>query len=260
MTVALGGAGGNVTEQKKDFPEFYVTSPAPCPYLAGKLERKLFTHLTRDKPAKVVDNLLRGGFRRSQSIAYIPYCEGCAACVSVRVPVDQFRPSKSQRRTTNRNRDMVALRVENIPTSEQYGLFRDYIADRHGDGGMADMSVLDFMMMIEDSSANSSVTEYRVRPDDALSLDIDGPLVAAALVDRLSDGISLVYSFFDTGYGERSLGTYIVLEQIAYARRLGLPYVYLGYWIDGSPKMAYKARFQPQEFLSPQGWKPRLAR
>ena len=244
-----------MTEQKKNFPEFYVTSPAPCPYLAGRLERKLFTHLTRDKSPKVVDNLLRGGFRRSQSIAYVPYCEGCQACVSVRVPVDLFRPSKSQRRTTNRNRDIVASRVENIPTSEQYGLFRDYIADRHGDGGMADMSVLDFMMMIEDSSVASSVTEYHVRPEDSLSLETDGPLVAAALVDRLSDGISLVYSFFDTSYADRSLGTYIVLEHIAYARRLGLPYVYLGYWIDGSPKMAYKARFRPQEHLTPEGWR-----
>lgn len=248
------GCGGRVSEQQKNFPEFYVTSPAPCPYLAGRLERKLFTHLTRDKPAHMIDNLLRGGFRRSQSIAYVPYCEGCNACVSVRVPVDAFRPGKSLRRTLNRNRDITAVRVDNVPTSEQYAMFRDYVADRHGDGGMADMSVLDFMMMIEDSSVQSSVTEYRVRPDDGLTLDTDGELVAAALVDRLSDGLSLVYSFFDTEAGDRSLGTYMVLEHIAHARRLGLPYVYLGYWIDGSPKMAYKARFRPQERLTPNGW------
>lgn len=244
-----------MTEQKKDFPEFYVTSPQPCPYLAGRLERKLFTHLTHDKPAQMIDNLLRGGFRRSQNIAYIPYCEGCSACVSVRVPVDTFQASRSQRRTGKHNQDVTATRVAAIPTSEQYALFRRYIDNRHFDGGMADMSVLDYAMMIEDTNVQTFMTEYRTRTHLSLGDEPeDGQLIAVALSDLLSDGISMVYSYFDTSLSDRSLGTYMVMEHITYARTIGLPYIYLGYWIDGSRKMSYKDRFRPQEHLSEDGW------
>lgn len=248
-----------MTDQPKHFPEFYVTAPQPCPYLAGRLERKLFTHLTHEKPPALIDNLLKGGFRRSQNIAYMPYCDGCNACVSVRVLVDQFKPGRTQRRLRERNRDLVARRVASIPTAEQYHLFRRYIDARHSDGGMADMTVLDYAMMVEDSIISTFLTEYRVRPPHAIERGLDTrpdlwPLKAVALCDRLSDGISMVYSFYDPEDEKRSLGAQMILEHIDYTRRLGLPYLYLGYWINGSRKMSYKMRYQPQERLGPNGW------
>lgn len=245
-----------MTEQQKHFPEFYVTAPQPCPYLPGRLERKLFTHLTHEKPAALIDNLLKGGFRRSQNIAYMPYCEGCHACVSVRVLVDEFEAGRTMRRVVDRNCDLVARQVSASPTSEQYSLFRSYIDTRHADGGMADMSVLDYAMMVEDSVINTFLTEYRLKPaDNPLDSDPSSwPLMGVALCDRLSDGISMVYSFYAPEEASRSLGTYMILDHIAYARAQGLPYLYLGYWIRGSRKMNYKTRFQPQEQLTANGW------
>jgi leucyl-tRNA---protein transferase len=244
-----------MTEQRKHFPEFYVTAPQPCPYLPGRLERKLFTHLTHDKPPALVDNLLKGGFRRSQNIAYMPYCEGCQACVSVRVLVDEFTPTRSMRRVVEANTDLVARRLVATPTSEQYALFRAYIDTRHADGGMADMTVLDYAMMVEDSIIDTFMTEYRLRPEPMAKASSEKqPLVGVALCDRLSDGISMVYSFYEPEVAKRGLGTYMILEHIAYAKRLGVPNLYLGYWINGSPKMNYKRRFQPQEQLTGNGW------
>ena len=244
-----------MTEQRKHFPEFYVTAPQPCPYLAGRLERKLFTHLTHDKAPALVDNLLKGGFRRSQNIAYMPYCEGCQSCVSVRVCVNEFELTRNMRRVLEANADLVARRQPATPTSEQYALFRAYIDTRHADGGMADMTVLDYAMMVEDSIIDTFITEYRVAPDPLTSTPAEKrPLTGVALCDRLSDGISMVYSFYEPDAPKRSLGTYMILEHIAHAKRLGVPYLYLGYWIEGSPKMSYKRRFQPQEQLTGSGW------
>jgi leucyl-tRNA---protein transferase len=244
-----------MSEQQKHFPEFYVTAPQPCPYLPGRSERKLFTHLTHDKPPALIDNLLKGGFRRSQNIAYMPYCETCQACVSVRVVVDEFVPTRSLRRVLDTNRDVVARRLQATPTSEQYSLFRSYIDARHADGGMADMTVLDYAMMVEDSIIDTHLTEYRLQPAPGAKAPSERqPLLAVALCDRLSDGISMVYSFYDPEAARRGLGTYMILEHIDYAKRLGVPYLYLGYWIGGSAKMNYKKRFQPQEQLTGSGW------
>ena len=244
-----------MSEQQKNFPEFYVTAPQPCPYLKGRVERKLFTHLTNDKPVELIDNLLKGGFRRSQNIAYMPYCENCQSCISVRVLVDEFAPRRSMRRILSANQDLTVARQPATPTQEQYGLFRNYIDARHSDGGMADMSVLDYAMMVEDTIVDSFISEYRARgelnPGNSLSR---APLMGAALCDRLSDGISMVYSFYDPAQKQRSLGSYMILEHIEFTRRLGLPYLYLGYWIDGSGKMNYKTRFRPQEHLTGTGW------
>lgn len=246
-----------MTEHKTDFPQFYITAPQPCPYLPGRLERKLFTHLTRSRPGALVDTLLKGGFRRSQNIAYMPYCEACSACVPVRILVDEFKPRRTLKRIWLANRDLAPRRLGATPTPEQYDIFRAYIDDRHRDGGMADMSVLDYTMMVEDSVVNTQLTEYRHRPPtDDTGLAGPGELIAVTLSDRLSDGISMVYSFYEPDTRERSLGTYMILEHVEYARSLGLPYVYLGYWIDGSRKMEYKTRFQPQEQLTPDGWIP----
>jgi arginyl-tRNA--protein-N-Asp/Glu arginylyltransferase len=239
-----------VTEHKSNFPEFYITAPQPCPYLPGKLERKLFTHLTREKPGFLIDNLLKGGFRRSQNIAYMPYCDACSACVPVRILVDEFQPRRSLRRIGRANADLIAERMDSAPSAEQYALFRRYIDARHADGGMAEMSVLDYSLMIEDSVVETSVTEYRQAPDE----NGETQLMGVSLCDRLSDGISMVYSFYDPDQPARSLGTYMILEQVAFARKLGLPFVYLGYWINGSRKMRYKKRFQPQEQLTAKGW------
>ncbi|MEQ1648156.1 MAG: arginyltransferase [Hyphomicrobiaceae bacterium] len=248
-----------MSEQQKQFPEFYVTAPQPCPYLPERQERKLFTHLTHEKPPVVVDNLLKGGFRRSQNIAYMPYCEGCQACVSTRVLVDGFEESRTMRKIANRNTDLVTRRLPPIPTAEQFDLFRRYIDHRHSDGGMADMTVMDYAMMVEDSIVDTFITEYRMRPADVDPADKTSrpekwPLIAVALNDRLSDGISMVYSFYDPLLEARSLGTYMILEHLAYTRSLKQPYVYLGYWIKGSRKMSYKMRYQPQEHLTPNGW------
>jgi leucyl-tRNA---protein transferase len=241
-----------VTEQTRDFPEFYITAPQPCPYLPGRRERKVFTHISREKPAGVVDHLLRTGFRRSQNIAYTPYCDGCQACVSVRILVDEFQPRRTFQRTIERNRDIIMQGQPTFATEEQYDLFRNYIETRHGEGGMADMSVLDYALMIEDSIIESSVTEYRLR--EPTEPQRPGTLKGVALCDVLSDGISMVYSFYDPHDTSRSLGTYIILTQIEEARRRRLPYVYLGYWIRGSRKMSYKSRFVPQERLMQSGW------
>jgi leucyl-tRNA---protein transferase len=246
-----------MSEHPKSFPEFYVTTAQACPYLEGRLERKLFTHLTHDKPPGDIDDLLRGGFRRSQSIAYMPYCESCNACVSTRVPAETFDLKRSFRRVMERNTDIVATRVPARPTAEQYALFRSYIEGRHADGGMADMSIPDFTVMVEDGLPGTFITEYRLKPSLAVSQNARtrvGPLIGVALCDRVSDGASMVYSFYDCDETERSLGTYMILEHIEYVRSINLPYLYLGYWVKGSPKMDYKRRFQPQEQLGAEGW------
>ena len=244
-----------MTEQQKHFPDFYVTAEQPCPYLHGRMERKLFTHLTNDKPLHLIDNLLRGGFRRSQNIAYMPYCEGCRACVSVRILVDEFIPGKSMRRIKKLNKDLNARCTPSIPSPEQYALFRHYIDTRHAGGGMADMSILDYATMIEETVIDTFLTEYRLKPEAPLDHDQDsGKLKAVAFSDRLSDGISMVYSYFDPDEHTRSLGTYMILDHIERSARLGLPYLYLGYWINGSAKMDYKVRFKPQQHLTQEGW------
>ena len=254
---ARGGPVGRsrMTEQQKRFPEFYVTAPQPCPYLPGRLERKLFTHLSHDKPPELIDRLLTTGFRRSQNIAYVPYCEGCQACVSVRVLVNEFEPDRSMKRVMARNSRLVARRMAPSPTDEQFRLFRIYIDARHGNGGMADMTVLDYRMMVEDTVIETFITEYREKPLGTTHLAFDDwPLKAVSLCDRLTDGVSMVYSFYDPADASASLGTYMILEHIAFARRIGLPHLYLGYWIEGSRKMSYKIRFQPQERLGPDHW------
>ncbi len=244
-----------MTREVRDAPQFYLTAPSPCPYLPGLLERKVFTHLVGKRAAALNDMLTQTGFRRSQTIAYRPACENCRSCVSVRVLVDDFEPSASQRRVLKANADLVGAFAPAKPTAEQYSLFRSYLDERHPDGGMADMSVLDYSMMIEDSHIDTVVTEYRPRgPDTAIHGRGDGPLLAACLTDRLSDGLSLVYSFYSPDLSARSLGSYVILDHIEKARRLGLPHVYLGYWVDGSRKMAYKGAYLPQERLTMNGW------
>jgi arginine-tRNA-protein transferase len=244
-----------VTQHSRDTPQFYLTAPSPCPYLEGKEERKVFTHLVGERAPGLNDLLTHGGFRRSQSIAYRPACEGCRACVSVRVVAEDFRPTRSMRRIAERNADIVGDLRQATPTSEQYSVFRSYLDARHRDGGMADMTVLDYAMMVEDSHVETKTVEYRARGvDTGLNGRGAGPLLGVSLTDVLSDGLSMVYSFFDPDADARSLGTFMILDHIERARRMRLAYVYLGYWVRGSRKMDYKSRFLPQERLMSQGW------
>ena len=244
-----------MTRHSLDTPQFYLTAPAPCPYLEGKQERKVFTHLVGERAQQVNDMLSQGGFRRSQNIAYRPACEGCKACISVRVLVDEFKDTKSLRRTANNNKNLIGTEVPPSPTSEQFSLFRRYLDSRHSEGGMAEMTSLDYAMMVEDTHVNTMMIEYRKRgPDTAVTGQGEGDLIAVALTDILANGLSMVYSFFNTDPEYKGLGTFMILDHIQRARKKGLPYVYMGYWVDGSRKMDYKTRFQPQEHLTLSGW------
>ena len=244
-----------MTSHPRDAPQFYLTAPSPCPYLDGREERKVFTHIVGRRAREINEVLTQGGFRRSQTIAYRPACESCRACVSVRVLAQEFVPSDNMRNVLKVNLDLVGTAIPNQPTSEQYSLFRRYLAIRHREGGMVDMSVLDYAMMVEDSHVETRIVEYRRRgPDTAIHGRGQGPLVALCLTDELSDGLSMVYSFFDPDLASRSLGTFLILDHLARAKAKGLPYLYLGYWVEGSRKMDYKARFRPQERLLPSGW------
>jgi leucyl-tRNA---protein transferase len=243
------GRETSLTREPRDAPQFYLTAPSPCPYLPKREERKVFTHLIGRRAAALNDTLTQSGFRRSQTIAYRPACENCRACVSVRVKVDEFQLSQSLRRVLRHNPDIAGAIVRTEPTSEQYALFRAYLDARHGDGGMADMTVLDYSMMVEDSHVESRLIEYR-----ALDGAGRGSLAGVCLTDLLADGLSMVYSFYAPEEEKRSLGTLMILDHIERARGLGLPHVYLGYWVQGSRKMAYKARFMPQERLGMNGW------
>ncbi len=210
-----------MTQHSRDTPQFYLTAPSPCPYLPGRQERKVFTHLVGDRAGELNDLLSHGGFRRSQSIAYRPACDQCRACVSVRVVVDEFKPSRGFRRTLARNADLMGIARRPVPTSEQYSIFRSYLDHRHHDGGMADMTVLDYAMMVEDSHVDTRVIEYRRRGVDSGITGKGEELIAVALTDVLSDGLSMVYSFFDPTEENRSLGSYLILDHIARARQLG---------------------------------------
>jgi leucyl-tRNA---protein transferase len=240
----------SVTIQKAQFPQFFITAPGPCPYLPGRLERKVFTHLIGTDARQLNSQLSHTGFRRSQNISYRPACDACQACVSVRVPVQGYSPTQSLRRVLQQNTDISSRVVSAVAKNEHYSLFRDYVDTRHSDGGMADMTVLDFAAMIDDSVVDSRLIEFR---KGATSID-PGELVGACLIDVLGDGISMIYSFYNPTLPKRSLGTYMVLDTIARARKLGMNYLYLGYWIDGSSKMGYKSRFLPQERLTADGW------
>jgi leucyl-tRNA---protein transferase len=237
--------------ERRNFPQFFITAPTSCPYLPGKFERKVFTHLIGADSRNLNTMLSQGGFRRSQNIAYRPACDHCQACTSVRVPVQDFVLNKSFKRVLKKNADLVTQVVKARATSEHYSLFRGYIDTRHSEGGMADMSVLDFAAMVDDTVADSRIVEYRF--DEGCKNA--GELASAVLMDVLGDGISMIYSFYEPSYEDRSLGTLMILDAIARAQSMGLPYLYLGYYVNGSRKMEYKARFMPQQRLTVDGWK-----
>jgi arginine-tRNA-protein transferase len=233
------------------FPRFFVTSPAPCPYLPGRSERKVFTELKGPHAEQLNEALGRIGFRRSQTVAYRPSCLDCQACVSVRVAALDFAASNTQRRNLRDNGDLIATECRPWATDEQFELLRQYLGARHPEGGMATMDEMDFADMVEHTPVTSTMIEYR----EPTASGEPGRLVGVCLTDRQSDGLSMIYSFYDADHGARSgLGNYIILDHIRRAAAEALPYVYLGYWVEGSPRMQYKVRYRPLEKLTRDGW------
>lgn len=225
---------------------FFRSGPLPCPYLPGRVERKLFTRLSGPDGPALNSILSQAGFRRSHDIVYRPVCPGCQACVPVRIPVRRFSPNRTQRKLARGNSDLTMTECPPRDTLEQYDLFRRYQRYRHEDSDMARMSQSDYGAMIEEGAAAASLYEFRTP---------DRRLVGAMLADRLSDGFSAVYSFYDPEEQPRSLGTYMILALVEKARAEELAHIYLGYWIADCRKMAYKARFRPIETLTEGGWR-----
>jgi len=227
------------------FRQFFATSPVACPYIVGRAERKLIVELAGSGAALFYDDLSRAGFRRSHRFAYRPACRSCSSCVPVRIAVDRFTHTRSTRRIRNTNRDLSGYLIAARATPEQFRLFSAYQRSRHSDSDMASMSYGDYRGMVEDTPVRTAIAEFR---------DSSGELVAASLIDLLDDGVSAVYSFYDPQLPRRSLGTWSILWLVEQCRRHGQPFVYLGYWISDSPKMAYKARFPALERLFGGAW------
>ena len=224
---------------------FFHTLPMPCPYLPGKTERRLIADISSRRGQLAHDSLAKAGFRRTQHLTYRPACPGCNACNPVRVRCADFRWSRTFRKLLKRNADLTARPVQAIATREQFRLFQAYQQGRHGDGEMAMMDFADYAEMVERSPIETYLIEYR---------DTAGELAAIMLVDEQEDGLSAVYSYFDTTDGTRGFGTYMVLDLIERTKAQGLGYVYLGYWIPDCRKMAYKTKYRPYELLTPEGW------
>ena len=234
---------------------FYLTGASPCPYLPGRIERKVFTNLKNANALALNDALTHSGFRRSQNVAYRPACQDCAACVSARLPVGEFELTRRWRRVLNRNASLVRHPTEARATREQFALLQRYLDSRHAGGGMADMDFSDYVTMVQDTPVHTVLFEYREGGSGGDASD--GRLIACALTDVMADGLSMVYSFFDPDLDRRSLGSFLILDHIRYAQELEAGFVYLGYWVEGSPKMDYKADFRPLELLRADGWRRR---
>jgi arginine-tRNA-protein transferase len=224
--------------------QLYLTAPYPCSYLPGREARSQVATPYSLIDTTVYSELVRAGFRRSGLFVYRPRCDVCRACVPVRVPVDEFAPNRSQRRCAARNQD-VDFELKPLSFEEEhYRLYRRYQASRHPGGGMDEDDREQYRSFLLKSQVDSALAEFR----------LDGEVVMVGLIDRLLDGLSAVYTFYEPELARRSLGVYGVLAQIALARKLGLPYLYLGYWIKESPKMAYKTQYRPTEGLVDGQW------
>ena len=230
-----------MTDQTPETTQLFLTAAMPCPYLPGKMERKLFTHLSGRRASMLHQLLSDNGFRRSQNLIYRPACEGCNSCQSVRIVTREFTTNKRFRRVKRANLDIAVTVQPTVATMEQYELFKRYLDARHAGGGMTQMSYQDYEYMVEDTPVQSVLVEYR------LTDLTDNPLVAVALTDVMPDGLSMVYSFYDPDLAHRSIGTFLILDHIEQVRSAGLDYVYLGYWVKDSPKMAYKGDYRPLE-------------
>lgn len=230
--------------------QFYATAAYPCSYLPGRQARSQVA-----TPAHLVDtvvyaNLVRSGFRRSGLFTYRPYCDGCRACIPVRVAAQRFDPSRTQQRAWRQHQTLTPKILPLVYQEEHYQLYRRYQSVRHASAGMEQDSHEQYAQFLLDSKVNTRLIEFREPVNSAQP----GALRMVSVVDFLDDGLSSVYTFYDTSVARASYGTYSILWQIFQCQTLGLDYVYLGYWIEGSKKMAYKSRFHPLEAFGSQGW------
>ena len=229
-------------------PYYFTTSPLPCPYLPARAERKVVTEISGMKNAeKFYSDMAASNYRRSHNIIYTPTCTGCSECKSVRIVVDGFAPDRTMRKIIKTNTDLIVTRVKNVATKEQYGLFTRYQETRHTGGDMALMSFEDYRSMVEISPIETFLYEFR---------DANGHLIGVTLIDRLNDGFSGNYQFFEPSMDKRSLGTFAILWVIEELKRQNLPYFYLGFWVKGAQTMKYKTRFKPLEVCGSNGWQP----
>jgi arginyl-tRNA--protein-N-Asp/Glu arginylyltransferase len=225
---------------------FHRSGPMSCPYLTDRVEQQLFMELAGPNAQETFEHLSQFGFRRSHHIVYRPTCRGCDACVPVRIRAASFENKRRFRKIKNRNADLTRRDIGQHATAEQYRLFSRYVRSRHGDGDMAGMSIRDYSNLVVASPVDTRLFEWRTP---------DGRLMATCITDRLADGYSAVYSFFDPEADRRSLGVHMILSLVDLAVETGKPYVYLGFWVPGSPKMDYKADFRPLEGFGRQGWR-----
>jgi len=223
---------------------FYATPPHRCSYLPGREAITVFADPRHPKDVRLYSRLSRSGFRRSGDHIYVPACQGCRACVPVRVPVRDFRPRRSQRRIAARNATLRVAEHPGVFNEAHFQLYRRYVNVRHRGGGMDDPSRHEYLEFLCSSWCDTVFYEFRR----------GGDLAAIAVTDRLSDGLSAVYTFFEPSLAREGLGVYAILWQIEEAKRLGLDYCYLGYWIAQTRKMRYKAQYLPQEHYRNGGW------
>lgn len=223
--------------------QMFLTTDYPCSYLPGRQARNLVADPAATD-GRLYAQLAEMGFRRSGDHIYRPHCRGCMACRSLRIPVERFRPNRAQRRIWNRNRDLTVRVIDAEFKQEHFELFGRYLRHRHASGGMDPDNPENYWSFITSRWSPTGLGEFR----------LGRSLVAVAVIDRLENGLSAVYTFFEPEQKARGLGTYVILWQIAEARRLGLTWLYLGYWVEQCDKMAYKTRFKPHEIFMAERW------
>ncbi|MEE3165730.1 MAG: arginyltransferase [Pseudomonadota bacterium] len=224
--------------------DFFLSKPFQCAYKSHMHEKKIFSFIPNEDGEDLYNLLIQKGFRRSQNILYRQVCEKCSSCRSIRIIIDGFIPSKSQKRIRNKNKGLFNIKLIDYPSMEQFLLFKKYLSFKHPKSEMNEMLFEEYKNMIADSGIQSRIMEYRHKER----------LIACCISDFLKDSLSLVYSFYDPAYLKNSLGKYIILDHIQFAKSINKPYLYLGYWVEGCQEMEYKSNFKTSEILINNSW------